>query len=527
MSKRFHAGKVRNVGPDVWIEEPASIALLFQKEGIREENGSFLSQNKIDQLWRFHRLLQEHNEDRDLSRLFRFDEMLLKHYLDSALVLRYLNTLPSPLLDIGTGAGFPGMVLKILRPQTEIVLAEVRKKRVEFLEKVISELQLEKISCFAHRVGPSFPLPVRGVITRALESAQDTLKRSSFFLPQGGEVLLLKGPNASEEIKLCEKQFADEFLLKDFFEYRLANSRNERSIYRFERKREKLLRKKGDGFDKSNEPGNEKVKIREITSPANNLYKGFKKLSDSNGIRKENQFFIYGSRIVKEILDLALFDEALASGILGLVLRSDQLSDAYKNIDNLLQRIQKKIYFYLLREDLFRDLDIFQTREPLLLMTLPTLPEWKGDVSESGIDLFLPFQDPGNLGTAIRSAAAFGVRRVILLHESSYPYHPKAVRAAGSSLFLLPLMQGPSFQDFISQSEDLPLALLDLEGKEIQEIGRQNPICLVAGSEGQGFSSLRLSGREMKYRIPIAENVESINAASALSIALFAWNSAR
>ena len=76
------------------------------------------------------------------------------------------------------------------------------------------------------------------------------------------------------------------------------------------------------------------------------------------------------------------------------------------------------------------------------------MPDWSDDAPwPDGCTLFIPFQDPENVGAVIRSAAAFGVARVVLLKEAAHPFHPRSSRAAGSALFQVPLYQGPSIRN--------------------------------------------------------------------------------
>ncbi|HNN01871.1 MAG TPA: 16S rRNA (guanine(527)-N(7))-methyltransferase RsmG, partial [Turneriella sp.] len=159
----------------------------------------------VAQLCRHWAMMVESDDRTDLTRLEHERDIALKHYLDCALPLKF-TTLPSPLLDIGTGAGFPGLVLKILSPQTHVILGEVRPKRTRFLQAVIDELGLKGVEVFAHRIGPQFPLEINGVVTRALESCRDTLYRVQPFLPQGGRVILLKGPRGEEEVAPAIKE---------------------------------------------------------------------------------------------------------------------------------------------------------------------------------------------------------------------------------------------------------------------------------------------------------------------------------
>ena len=99
-----------------------------------------------------------------------------KHYIDSILVARLLKwKLPSPILDLGTGAGLPAIPLKIVCPETEFILSEGRPKRIQFLHEVVETLGLQKIEIYGHKTCTSFCRPVKGVITRAVESIPETL----------------------------------------------------------------------------------------------------------------------------------------------------------------------------------------------------------------------------------------------------------------------------------------------------------------------------------------------------------------
>ncbi len=147
---------------------------------------------------RFYDLLERYNDELDLSRLKRFEDIIVKHFVDCALVAS-LADIPSPVVDIGTGAGFPGIPLKIMRPDLRIILAEPRHKRVEFLRMAVTELGFEQVTVYPHLVGEHSFFEANAVVTRALESASDTIGRVRHFLPPGGRVLLMKGPSADDE----------------------------------------------------------------------------------------------------------------------------------------------------------------------------------------------------------------------------------------------------------------------------------------------------------------------------------------
>ncbi len=149
-------------------EGKQSIRELFSRSGIG------LSAFQLDRFWLLYQKLVEKNPEADLTRLVTFPDIVVKHFIDSVMPGRLVR-LPSPLLDIGTGAGFPALPLLIMDPALSMVLAEPRKKRVAFILEMIDLLGLANAEVYPHKVMPDFPLPVPGVITRALESAEETL----------------------------------------------------------------------------------------------------------------------------------------------------------------------------------------------------------------------------------------------------------------------------------------------------------------------------------------------------------------
>jgi 16S rRNA (guanine527-N7)-methyltransferase len=101
----------------------ARLEFLLRRSGLRPDR------SQLDQLWKFHNLLRQRNEELDLTRLHSFDNMVLKLYVDSALVGTLLR-LPSPLLDLGSGPGFPGVPLKIFEPYFSLPMSDTFTKLV-------------------------------------------------------------------------------------------------------------------------------------------------------------------------------------------------------------------------------------------------------------------------------------------------------------------------------------------------------------------------------------------------------------
>jgi len=452
-----------------------------------------MTETKAAQLRRHWQLLVESDDKTDLTRLETTQEIAIKHYLDCAMPLKFTK-LPSPLLDIGSGAGFPGLVLKILSPETEVILGEVRPKRTRFLQQVIDELGLTGVQVFAHRIGPQFPLEIQGVATRALESCRDTLYRVAPFLPKGGRVLLLKGPKGDEEIGEALAEMKD-FAHEKTYSYNLAGTRNERRLVIMRRERESV-RKMADHGDAPRTTH----RVTEITSRANDQFKSFLALSEAKGIRKEKLFLVSGEKLVQEILSTPRLKGSLQT----LLVSSDMPSQAHQ------------ANTILLAPALFREVDLLGTRHAIAVMRLPDLEVWQSPAAENGVTVFLPFQDPANIGAAIRSAAAFGARRVVLAEEAASPFLPKAVRAAANALFHVELMRGPRLAEILTRVPGI--FRLDMQGEALHEVNFPASVHLLAGVEGYGFAE---TGDSRAITIPMQPGVESLNAQTALSIALY------
>src|SRR4029077_19862661 len=126
----------------------------------------------------FYHLLMNHQLTDNVTRLVKFRDIGIKHFIDSLIAPR-LSQLSFPLLDVGTGPGFPGIPLKIMFPKEKIILAEGVRRRVDFLKAVREEMNLGELDVVGRKIDNTFQLPVKGVITRALEDIGDTLRNIS------------------------------------------------------------------------------------------------------------------------------------------------------------------------------------------------------------------------------------------------------------------------------------------------------------------------------------------------------------
>lgn len=111
-----------------------------------------LSQQQVDQFVRYYELLVEWNSFMNLTGITEFSEVLKKHFIDSMSIFSYVNQNSiSSLIDVGTGAGFPGLPLKIVCPELKVTLLDSLDKRIKFLNCVIDELELQNITAIHGR----------------------------------------------------------------------------------------------------------------------------------------------------------------------------------------------------------------------------------------------------------------------------------------------------------------------------------------------------------------------------------------
>jgi 16S rRNA (guanine(527)-N(7))-methyltransferase RsmG len=470
-----------------------SLGLILARCGIA------LDSERLERLWRYHQMLRAANAELNLTRIHNFENMVLKHYVDSLLVLG-MTDLPSPLIDMGSGAGLPGIPLKIARPDVQIVLAEPRGARAAFLGDVCRTLGLEGIDVHAHKLGADYPGRVRGVISRAVGSIPDTLDRVATCLEPGGRMLFMKGPDCDLELAEAQSSHSSLFRLMADHSYMIPGTTHARRLIEYER----LVGEAPPARARSAvAAATFEGSTREITSDANASFQRCRDLLSGPGIRKHGEAIVAGSRICAEIV--ARFSEH----VLGWLTDTKGAPPPSASIP-----------WYRFNDPLFKQLDVVGTHAPLLLVKVPQFEPWSDHVPwPVGCTLFVPFQDPENVGSVIRSAAAFGVARVVLLREAAHPFHPRASRAAGPALLQVPILTGPALDAL--RLATVPLIALDTTGTELGDAPFPDRFGLVVGVEGPGLpESLRHGERR---RIAIEPGVESLNAATAAAIGLYAW----
>jgi 16S rRNA (guanine(527)-N(7))-methyltransferase RsmG len=471
-----------------------------------------LSSLQYELFWRFHLHLQKDAKEMDLTRIRRFEDLVIKHYVDCALVPKYVS-LVSPVLDIGTGAGFPGIPIKILLPDIQMILAEGRRHRVTFLKDVCRLLGLEGIRIHPHKVSSAFPETVDTVITRAFEPISETLRRVGGFLHVGGRAIFMKGPSCDEEIDKAVRRYNLEYRLTDDIPYVIPSTKHQRRLVIFRRTGELMTYSPGKNKDlaiKQQESGLvETNRIKEISSQANETFKTFLKSLSGKGIKKHRMALISGPKQVRDIIND--YPERCRGWLM------------HTRSEDFPEDLPAHTIIYRLHPELFRQLDIFGTKKPLLQVQVEAPMPWQDENWPQGCTLFLACQDPDNVGAIIRSAAAFGVNRVVILKEAANPFHPKSIRAAGSALFRLPILSGPSINDLTSVHD--PLIGLSPEGEDAATFQFPETFGLIPGLEGKGLPKRLRQGPILS--IPMAEKIESLNTAVATAIVLYLYKRQR
>lgn len=193
-----------------------------------------ITHSQRHQLAEFYRLLMENQEKENFTRLLKINDIGIKHFID-CLILPELTELKFPLIDVGTGPGFPGIPLKILYPSEKIILAEGVQRRVEFLKDVREKMRLENLDIIGRNINPWFMYPVQGVITRAVEDVRNTLKNVLSSVQTGGRVYLMKGPGVDPEIPVAEKEMGEFYKLVEDHVYDLPKTPHHRRLLVYEK----------------------------------------------------------------------------------------------------------------------------------------------------------------------------------------------------------------------------------------------------------------------------------------------------
>ena len=157
-----------------------------------------ISESQVQQLLSYHSLILKWNKVYNLSAIRDPLESIKKHFLDSLSILNFIN--PGLLLDVGSGAGLPGIVIAIMKPKTKVFVIDSIGKKCRFMQTVKTELSLENLIVINSRV-ESFESEASfsQITTRAFADVSKTIELTKHLISNKGRYLLMKGDNFNEE----------------------------------------------------------------------------------------------------------------------------------------------------------------------------------------------------------------------------------------------------------------------------------------------------------------------------------------
>jgi RNA methyltransferase, TrmH family len=254
-----------------------------------------------------------------------------------------------------------------------------------------------------------------------------------------------------------------------------------------------------------------------ITSSQNSKIKLVRALLGRAKERREaNAFVVEGVRLVEEAatrdwrFETVLYDESLNE-------RGKSLIEKLRSRDVETEEVS---------EELMKKLSDTETPQGVLailqISNLPILRQAQDGVSNSLDFALIPDQirDPGNLGTLLRTAAAAGVQAVLLPPETTDAFAPKVVRSGMGAHFRLPI-HTMVWDKIRAQTKGMQIFLADMDGKSCWETDLRQPLALIIGGEAEGASEEARKLSTQKISIPMAGNVESLNAGAAGSVLMF------
>ncbi len=202
------------------------------------ELGIILSDNQVNQFLRYYEMLVEWNNVMNLTAITDYHDVMKKHFIDSiSLIKAYDISSASKVIDVGTGAGFPGLALKIAYPSLKMTLLDSLNKRIQFLDAVIDELKLSGVETVHGRAEDyAKPSKLREkydlCVSRAVANLSTLSEYCLPFVKEGGLFISYKSEKISEEIVKAES--AIKLLggkIEDQVEFMLPSSNIYRNLF--------------------------------------------------------------------------------------------------------------------------------------------------------------------------------------------------------------------------------------------------------------------------------------------------------
>jgi RNA methyltransferase, TrmH family len=258
------------------------------------------------------------------------------------------------------------------------------------------------------------------------------------------------------------------------------------------------------------------ARLRPVTSRQNALVKELRKAFAHGEPTSDGSLAIEGVRLI---------EEAVRSGLRFQAIIFSESGRAHAT--RLLPQISSHAEALLLPDEVFTSAVSTETPQgvaALVKMKPVTLQELVEQISDNALLVGVAgLQDPGNLGTVIRSAEAFGARAVLIAEKTVSHFNPKVARASAGSLFREPLVRVNMMESIeaLKQREVRVLATSSHKGTPLPEVNFSHRCMVVIGNEGAGVPAEVLSAADELITIPQSPRVESLNAGIAASIILY------
>lgn len=250
-----------------------------------------------------------------------------------------------------------------------------------------------------------------------------------------------------------------------------------------------------------------------ISSTHNPQYKHLKQLVTSAKARREaGQTILDGIHLSQSYLQsgnipafCALSDSAT---------ENDEVQSLLDALDSL------RVYYLVLSDAHYKAISAVENGIGFMLVIEPPTPKNDVKLTKNAV-LLDTIQDPGNVGTILRTAAAAGVTEIYCSSGTASAWSPKVLRAGMGAQFALTIYENVDLVQLI-QSSDVPVLATSLDAeKSIYDADLTRPLAWLLGNEGQGVSAELLALDVEKVIIPQAENVESLNVSMAAAVCLF------
>lgn len=189
-----------------------------------------ITNEQLTKLEKFYHLMIEWNKKINLTRIIDEKEVYLKHFYDS-LTLNKVVDLKNikTLCDVGTGAGFPGIVLKIIFPNINITLIDSLQKRVNYLNEIIKELELDNIEAI-HTRGEDYQGKFEVVTSRAVANIEKLVNYTMHLVSKNGVFIAMKGNLEKEFNEQIRKKIERKYIIEKQEEFVLPKEGSKRTL---------------------------------------------------------------------------------------------------------------------------------------------------------------------------------------------------------------------------------------------------------------------------------------------------------